>query len=88
MIAAPNSLQRFYALCQGIRETRRSEVGFVGVDRPGGTSDAPSEDHEGRSAGSALGPVMLVEWPPWLRLYGRHRRQVVARNADVMAQDR
>ena len=35
----------------GIRETRRIEFGFVGVDRPGGTSDAPSEDDEGRRAG-------------------------------------
>ena len=48
----PNGvLQRFYGSCQVIRETCRIEFGFVGVDRPGGASDASSEDDEGRRAG-------------------------------------
>ena len=42
---------RFYGSCQGVCETPRIEFGLVGVDRPGGASDAPSEDDEGRGAG-------------------------------------
>jgi hypothetical protein len=36
--------------CQGFREARWIEFGLVGVDGPGGTSDAPGKDDEGLGA--------------------------------------
>src|SRR5678815_1528710 len=42
---------RFYGSSQGGREPFRVEVGLVGVDRPGGTGDAPGEDDQGCSGG-------------------------------------
>ena len=42
---------RFYGSCQGLREPFRVEVSLVGVDGPGGTRDAPSEDDQGCSGG-------------------------------------
>jgi hypothetical protein len=39
--------QRFYGSCQGLREPPWIELGFMGVDRPGGASDAPRDDDEG-----------------------------------------
>src|SRR5208282_509131 len=74
--AGGSTAYRFYGSCQGFCETRRIEFGFVGVDRPGSTSDAPSEDDESRGAGQALGPVVFVEWPPCLRPHCRHRSHV------------
>ena len=39
------TFRKIYGLCQGMREACRVEFGLVGVDRPGGPRDAPSEDH-------------------------------------------
>src|ERR1700680_1450068 len=42
---------RFYRSCQGVCETPMIEFGFVGVDRPGGTSSASNETATSRNGG-------------------------------------
>lgn len=65
--------ERFYDSRQGLCETRWIEFGLVGIHRPSGAGDASGQDDEGRRAGQALCPVMLVERFPGLRLNSRHR---------------
>jgi len=50
-VECPLSAKRFYGSGQGFCKARGIEVGFVGVDRPSGASDAPSHDDQSRGAG-------------------------------------
>ncbi len=60
--------KRFYGSSQAFRKSSGIKFRFVGVHRPGNAGKSPCQDDKSRGTGQALRPVMLIDWPPGLRL--------------------